>query len=213
LAPRWSPKGEQILFTGVRTNQSRQIYILSSDGGALRPVLPKGWEGASADWSPDGYRIVVTMRNLKTHPQYAIFTLEPTTAIWKELPESKDLSAPRWSPDGQYIAAVDNSNHHLALFDVQKGDWTAIASGRFLDAPHWSQDSSFLYYQDQLDAEESVFRANVATQRVEHVFGFGEILRGSAAHCFFSGLDRDGSLHVMLERGLTDIYALDLDLP
>jgi Tol biopolymer transport system component/DNA-binding winged helix-turn-helix (wHTH) protein len=213
MTPRWSPKGEQILFTGMRTGQARQIYILASDGGALRPVLPKGWEGVSADWSPDGYRIAVTMRNLKTHPQYAIFTLEPTTAIWKELPDSNDLNEPRWSPDGRYIAAVDNSNHRLALFDMQKGKWAPIASGRFLDSPHWSLDGAFLYYQDQLDDEESVFRANVATQRVERVLGFGEILRGSAAHCFFSGLDRDGSLHVMLERGLTDIYALDLDLP
>ena len=70
LAPQWSPKGEQILFTGVRAGQARQIYIVASDGGALRPVLPEGWEGAQADWSPDGYRIVVIMRNLKTHPQY-----------------------------------------------------------------------------------------------------------------------------------------------
>ena len=63
LSPQWSPKGEQILFTGIRNDQPRQIYLLSSDGGAMRPVLPKGWEGANADWSPDGYRIVVTMRN------------------------------------------------------------------------------------------------------------------------------------------------------
>jgi hypothetical protein len=45
------------------------------------------------------------------------------------------------------------------------------------------------------------------------VFGFGELLRGSATHCYFSGLDRSGSLYVMIERGVTDIYALDLDLP
>jgi len=213
LSPRWSPKGEQILFTGVRNDQPRQIYLLSSDGGALRPVLPKGWEGANADWSPDGYRIVVTMRNLKIHPHYALFTLEPTTAILKELPDSKDFSEPRWSPDGRYIAAVDNSNHHLVLFDVQRGKWAAIASGGFLDAPHWSADSSSIYFQDQLDDQEFVFRADVATQRVQRVVGFGEILRVRATHCFFSGLGRDGSIYVMLERGLTDIYALDLDLP
>lgn len=213
LSPRWSPKGEQILFTGVRNDQPRQIYLLSSDGGALRPVLPKGWEGVTADWSPDGYRIVVNMRNLKIHPYYALFTLEPTTAIWKELPDSKDFSEPRWSPDGRYIAALDSSNHHLMLFDVQRGKWDPIASGGLIEAPHWSPDSSSIYFQDQLDDQESIFRADLATRRVQLVLGFGEILRESATHCFFSGLGRDGSIYVMLERGLTDIYALDLDLP
>jgi Tol biopolymer transport system component/DNA-binding winged helix-turn-helix (wHTH) protein len=213
LSPRWSPKGEQILFTGVRNDQPRQIYLLASDGGALRPVLPKGWEGVNADWSPDGYRIAVSMRNLKTHPHYALFTLEPTTAIWKELPDSKEFSEPRWSPDGRYIAALDSSNHHLLLFDVQRGKWSTIASGGYLEAPYWSSDGSSIYFQDQLDDQESVFRADVATQRVQLVLGFGEILRVSATHCFFSGLGRDGSIYVMLERGLTDIYALDLDLP
>jgi Tol biopolymer transport system component len=213
LSPRWSPKGEQILFTGIRNDQPRQIYLLSSDGGAMRPVLPKGWEGASADWSPDGYRIVLAMRNLKTHPQYALFTLEPTTAAWKELPDSKDLNEPRWSPDGRFIAALDNSNHHLLLFDVQKGKWAPIASGGFLEAPYWSANSSLIYFQDQLDDQESIFRADVDTQRVQTVLGFGDTLRVSASHCFFSGLGSDGSIYVMLERGLTDIYALDLDLP
>jgi hypothetical protein len=82
-----------------------------------------------------------------------------------------------------------------------------------LAALHWSADSSSVYFQDQLDEEESVFRADMAVPRVERVFGFGEILRGSATHCLFSGLSRDGSIYVMLERGLTDIYALDLELP
>jgi Tol biopolymer transport system component/DNA-binding winged helix-turn-helix (wHTH) protein len=213
MALRWSPKGEQILFTGVRTGQTRQIYIISSDGGALRPVLPKGWEGASADWSPDGYRIAVVMRDPKTHPQFALYTLEPTTAVWKELPDSKGLGEPRWSPDGRYIACIDSSYHNLALLDVQQGKWVPIASGRLLETPYWSADSSYVYFQDQLDDEESVFRVNVGTHREERVAGFGDILRGSAAHCFFSGLGKDGSLYMLLERGLTDIYSLDLDLP
>ena len=179
----------------------------------MRPVLPKGWEGANADWSPDGYRIVVAMRNPKIHSRYALFTLEPTTAVWKELPDSKDFNEPRWSPDGRFIAALDSSNHHLVLFDVQKGKWASIASGGFLEAPYWSADSSSIYFQDQLDDQESIFRADVATQQIQLVLGFGEVLSVSAAHCFFSGLGSDGSIYVMLERGLTDIYALDLDLP
>jgi hypothetical protein len=53
----------------------------------------------------------------------------------------------------------------------------------------------------------------IANHQVEKVFGCGEILRSSPSHCIFSGLGLDGSLYVMVERGLTDIYALDLDLP
>jgi hypothetical protein len=48
---------------------------------------------------------------------------------------------------------------------------------------------------------------------VERVLGFGELLRGSATHCYFSGLDRAGSFYAIVERGTTDIYSLDLDLP
>jgi Tol biopolymer transport system component/DNA-binding winged helix-turn-helix (wHTH) protein len=213
VSPRWSAKGEQILFTGARTGQARQIYVASWDGGSLRPVLPKGWEGLNADWSPDGYRMVVAMRNQKAHPQYAMYLLEPTTGFLKELPDSKDLIEPRWSPSGRYIAALDNSKHRLSLYDVSKGEWSEIASGGLLQAPHWSPDSTAIYFQDQLDDKESVFRADVLTHRVDRVLGFESFLRGSATHCLFSGVGHDGSIYVMIERGVTDIYALDLDLP
>jgi Tol biopolymer transport system component/DNA-binding winged helix-turn-helix (wHTH) protein len=213
LSPRWSPKGEQILFTGTHTGQPRQIYSVSWDGGSLRPVLPKGWDGLNADWSPDGYRIVVTMRNPKTHPQYGLYLLEPTTAALKELPDSKDLIEPRWSPTGRYIVALDDSNHRLMLYDVRKDEWSEIASGGFLQAPHWSADGSSIYFQDELNDAESVFRVDVATRRAERVLGFESILRGSATQCLFSGVGADGSIYTMIERGVTDIYAVDLDLP
>ncbi|MCU1240441.1 MAG: hypothetical protein JWO71_1167 [Candidatus Acidoferrum typicum] len=213
LSPRWSPKGEQILFTGVRASQARQIYIVSADGGSLRPVLPKGWEGLNADWSPDGYRIVVSMRNQKVHPQYALFLLEPTTGVLKELPDSKELSDSRWSPDGRYIVAQDNAKRGLVLYDMRKEAWSPIASGGFLQSPYWSSEGESVYFQDQLDDEESVFRADVVTKKVDRISGFRTILRGSATQCLFSGVARDGSLYMMIERGGTEIYALDLDLP
>jgi hypothetical protein len=96
---------------------------------------------------------------------------------------------------------------------MQRGKWTSVASGGLLERPYWSANGSYIYFQDQLDEEESIFRVSVSSLKIERVAGFGDILRGSAAHCFFSGLGQDGSLYVMLERGLTDIYALDLELP
>ena len=211
--PRWSPKGEQILFAGARPGQLRQIYILSSDGGALRPVLPRYWEATSADWAADGHRIIVSMRNSRTHPEYGLFFLEPTTGMMKELADSAEFSQPRASPDGRFVAAIDETGQRLMLYDVREEKWKEGGSGGALGAPYWSNDSSGIYFQDTLQEEESVFRRDLGSGKVERVAGFGEILRGSASHCVFNGLGKDGAIYVMLERGLTDIYALDLDLP
>jgi len=211
--PRWSPKGEQLLFTGYRSGQANQIYVLSSDGGALRPVVPKDWEAGSADWLPDGYRLIVSMRNARTHPEYGLYFLEPTTGIFKELRGTPGFSQPRSSPDGRFIAALDESHEHLMIYDVKKEVWEEGASGGALGSLYWSADGSAVYFQDMLDADETVYKKEWPSGRVSQVKGFGDVLRASASHCILSGVGKDGSLYVMLERGLTDIYSLDLDLP
>ena len=212
-APHWSRDGKQILFTGVRPGYLRQIYFLSADGGALRAVLPEGREASDADWSPDGSQIVVSMREQKTQPKFGIYLFKSSTNEWTLLPESRGLVAPRWSPDGRYIAALDETNHHLLLYDFLSEKWNSIAEGGLLGAPFWTPDSATIYFQDQLDSEQAVYRVKIAGHQVEKVFSCGEILRSSPSHCILSGLGRDGALYFMVERGLTDIYALDLDLP
>jgi Tol biopolymer transport system component/DNA-binding winged helix-turn-helix (wHTH) protein len=210
---RWSRDGKMILFTGVRPGALRQIYLISADGGALRAVLPEGREAADADWSPDGTQIVVSMREQKTQAKFGIYLFKPSTGEGTLLPESRGLTAPRWSPDGRYIAALDGTNHGLLLYDFQTEKWDSLAQGGLLGAPYWLQDSSRVYFQDQLNEEQEVFRMSVATHQVERVFGCGEILKTGPTHCLFNGLNADGSFYLMIERGLTDIYALDLELP
>jgi Tol biopolymer transport system component/DNA-binding winged helix-turn-helix (wHTH) protein len=211
-APRWSRDGKRILFTGVPPARTRQIYILSSDGGALRAVLPEGREGAAADWSPDGTQIVVSMRDVKIQPKFGIYLFKPQTGEFTLLPESRGFAEPRWSPDGRYIAALDESNHHLVLYDFQSMKWSSLAEGGLIGIPYWSEDSGAIYFQDQLEKEQSVFRIEVSNGKVQRAYGFGDTVQ-NPAHYLFNGLDAEGWLYVTVERGLTDIYALDLDLP
>jgi Tol biopolymer transport system component/DNA-binding winged helix-turn-helix (wHTH) protein len=212
-APHWSRDGNQILFTGERPGYLRQIYFLAADGGALRAVLPEGREASDADWSPDGTQIVVSMREQKTQPKFGIYLFKSTTNEWTLLPESRGLVAPRWSPDGRYIAALDETNHRLLLYDFLTEKWSAIAEGGLLSAPYWSPDSATIYFQDQLDSEQAINRVKIANHQVAKIFSCGDLMRNSPAHCTFSGIGPDGALYLMVDRGLTDIYALDLDLP
>jgi len=211
-APRWSDDGKQILFTGVRPGHPRQIYTISVDGGALREVLPEGREGASADWSPDGSQIVVSMREMKIQPKFGIYLFNPKTSAFTLLPESRGLKEPQWSPDGRYIAALSESNRELVLYDFQTEKWKILGEGGLLGIPCWAGDSSAVYFQDQLEREQAVFRVGVQRGEMQRIYGFGDQL-GSPAHYLFNGLDAKGLLYVTVERGLTDIYALDLDLP
>jgi len=104
----------------------------------------------------------------------------------------------RWT----YIAALDETNHRLLLYDFLTEKWSDVAEGGLLGAPFWTSGSSALYFQDQLGSEQAIYRVNIANRQVEKVFSCGEILRSSPSHCIFSGLGLDGSLYVMVERGL-----------
>ncbi|PYU74595.1 MAG: hypothetical protein DMG49_04310, partial [Acidobacteria bacterium] len=183
------------------------------DGGALRAVLPESREASDADWSPDGTQIVVSMREQKTQPKFGVYLFKSSTGEWTLLPASRGLVAPRWSPNGRYVAALDETNHRLLLYDFQAEKWSDVAEGGLLGAPYWTSGSAAIYFQDQLDSEQAIYRVKIANRQVEKVFSCGEILRSSPSHCTLSGIGLDGSLYVMVERGLTDIYALDLDLP
>jgi len=85
-----------------------------------------------------------------------------------------------------------------------RADFSALLSG--LPAP-----PPFIF-QDQLGSEQAIYRVNIANRQVEKRVQCGEILR-AAPPLHLQRAWIDGSLYVMVERGLTDIYALDLDLP
>jgi dipeptidyl aminopeptidase/acylaminoacyl peptidase len=152
------------------------------------------------------------MRDVKIQPKFGIYLFKPQTGEFTLLPESRGFAEPRWSPDGRYIAALSENNRHLVLYDFQTERWTSLAEGGLVGIPYWSDDSTAIYFQDQLEKEQSVFRVDIPRGELRRVYGFGDVIQ-NPAHYLFNGLDTQGWLYVTEQRGLTDIYALDLDLP
>jgi len=88
-----------------------------------------------------------------------------------------------------------------------------VAEGGLLGAPYWTSGSAAICFQDQLDSEQG----HLSHEDRESPGGESLQLRRNPSQqpltCIFRGVGLDGSLYLMVERGLTDIYALDLDLP
>ena len=118
LAPAWSPDGATVLFTRLTTEDSAD-GATSTESSALYTVpvgattsttptaVPGGAGGLTADWSPNGDRIVFTNWNPADGENGRRGT-GPLTVINADGTGRRTLGAvgvlPRWSPTGDLIA-------------------------------------------------------------------------------------------------------------
>lgn len=60
---RWSPKGKEIVFSGLPTEPQGSIRAVQPDGSGLGKVFedPKGGTAAAPTWSPDGHKIMFAL--------------------------------------------------------------------------------------------------------------------------------------------------------
>ena len=64
--PRWSPDGSQIAFLSNRGDKEKppQVYLIPFHGGEARPLSEVDGEINSLDWSPDGRRLLLSVRKV-----------------------------------------------------------------------------------------------------------------------------------------------------
>jgi len=123
----WSPNDRQIAFMGQFPGKPWRIYLIGRDGGTPIEASNGNDSQGAPSWSADGKQIV-----------YGNVLCEETQTCWIrwiDLPAkradrisgSHGFKTARWSPDGNYIAALQNESHELMLFDVKKRQWTVLA--------------------------------------------------------------------------------------
>ena len=207
--PRWSPDGKTILFNQSTGGSELKVYTVSSDGGSNRLLLPDD-PGSQADpnWSPDGSKVVIGAR-IGT-PAATIRILDMSTHQTSDVPGSKGLFSPRWSPDGRYLSGLNSGMTGLFLFDFQTQKWTELSKG----SPSWpmfSKDGQYLYVLESV-GNGAILRVRLSDHAVEKIADLKKFFM-SGAYSSWLSVAPDGSPILLRNAGSTDIYSLDWEEP
>jgi Tol biopolymer transport system component/predicted Ser/Thr protein kinase len=206
--PDWSPDGQEIVFFAFSPGQKSKAYIVSSDGGAPRQLMPDDSDDQlDPTWSPDGRRIAFGGLSLSTS---SVRILDVQTHQISTLPGSQGFYSPRWSPDGRSIVAMPFDSRSVTLFDFAGQRWDEIAkmSAGF---PSWSKSSEYVYFS-HAGLEPAVMRVRLRDRKVERVADL-KTFRATGYFGDWLGLAPDDSLLMLRDTGTQEIYALDWQAP
>lgn len=204
LAPRWSPDGTRLAFTGLVPRQPNGVFIVARDGGDVRLLKP----GGDPTWANDG-------RSIAYHDDQGISVLEVDTGKSAQLPGSDRLFSPRWSPDGRYLVALSAESDRMMLYDSRVGRrWVELLKGR-VGFPNWSRDGRHIYFREShgLHSPKRVLRVRIDNGAVEPVMAFDDVRVAWGVVSFWLGLAPDDSPLFLRDWSSHEIYALDWAAP
>ena len=164
-------------------------------------------------WSPDGKSIVIEAGLVSGETGMAIYQVDLKTRQPVMLPGSEGFHVPEGSPDGRYVVAASGDSHRLMLFDVRSQRWSELTRGGVLLTSFWSRDSNYVYSQDNQTTGQPVFRVQVGNRRLERIATSKQILRANVLGYGLIGLAPDGAPLAVIVHSVSDIYALDIELP
>jgi WD40 repeat protein len=138
------PDGSEIVFYDVAPGKPSRLYQVPAAGGVPQPLMPDD-SGPQVDpvWSSDGNSLAFSGQG--GGGATTIQILDMRTRKITTLPNSDGLFSPRWSPDGQYLAAMRMDSTGIMLFDFKTQKWSVLTKG-ILGYPCWSRNGRFLYF-------------------------------------------------------------------
>jgi hypothetical protein len=124
-----------------------------------------------------------------------------------ELPGSKGLFSPRWSPNGQYLAAITLDQRKLRICNLSNKQWTEVLTAS-IDNPVWSSDSRSIYYHSFMEPDLPIYKLDVQTHKQEKIFQLKDLQIPDAADYSFKGVSPEGSPIVAVHLWSADVYQI-----
>jgi serine/threonine protein kinase/Tol biopolymer transport system component len=210
--PHWSPDNSQIIYTDFHAGQAQKTFLISAQGGEPVPMFSEEGNQFDANFSPDGKKIAYGRSPLffrNRGDKLDIRILDVAAKQISVVPGSENLYAPRWSPDGQYLAGISADNKKLVLYNFKTQKWSDWVTGiGLVGTPIWSRDSKYLYF-DNIGGEHPGYRRiKLGETRSEFLVDLSNLHRS-----WWSGITPEGDPIFSRDISTDEIYALDLELP
>ncbi|HEV2352237.1 MAG TPA: hypothetical protein VG028_20580 [Terriglobia bacterium] len=213
--PRWSPDGKWIGFMGLKSSADIwRAYVMPSDGGEARAVMPSAVAQGAPTWSPHGRRVMfgeLPHSGVGAGAAPVIHMVDLATHQATTLPGSSGLWTARWSPDGRRVAAITTDSKTLKIFDFQTGQWKDFAAASQITDMNWSRDGRTIYFEDSLPPTgPAIYRVLLGGRKAEKVASQS---RAMPIESTWLGLAPDGSVLISNAVDASEIYALDVTWP
>jgi serine/threonine protein kinase len=205
--PIWSPDSKWIAYTDWS-----ELYRVSVDSGAPEKLTSEGFTEVLPSWSPDGKSIYFNDYPIAGHLRIRILDME--TKKVSNMPGSDGYYAPQWSPDGQYLAGIQNPPKSMALYSVKTKQWKQLKVfehdwGFFV----WAPDSKSIYLMrgtGEVGAGEpiGIYRLTVPDGKWElftNFTGLNPLVQGALD---FVSITPDGKIAAMSDTSVTQIYQM-----
>jgi dipeptidyl aminopeptidase/acylaminoacyl peptidase len=217
MVPRISPDGSQIAFSGYMPGKPPQIYLIPVNGGDPEAITSGSQGSEDPIWSPSGDAVLYGPWTIdaSTNELTALQILNLKTRAVTDIPGSRGLFSPKWSPDGRYLVAINNDTVRLKLFDMNLHTWQDLAPDIKAGYPEWTPDSKCVVFAATTGAGRWEYRVCLADRKVQPIADVAS--SGKLVEAFgsweWTGLAPDGSILALRDTSTQEIYALDVKWP
>lgn len=205
----WSPDGKQISFSAMEPGKGWKGYLISAEGGNPELITPENDNERVSGWTPDGNSLILT-KGERVLGKTATYLFDLKTKIASEVPVPEGLFALNWSPKGDYISAVRSRDvKGLMLYDVNSKVWKELVN---MNAAYrvWSRDGKYIYFRSIFRNDPAIFRVSVPDGKLERWATLKGLQQAAGAYGPWMGLAPDGSVLMLRDVGIQNIYAFDL---